>query len=418
MVADTEVSRASGAAEGASFGAWLKEHRRAVGLTQKELGQHIGCSELALRKYELGARRPSRQIVERLADYFDLLPEQRHELTAAAGFGIARKLPARLTSLIGREKELAEALDFLLRKNTRLLTLTGPPGVGKTRLAIQVATEAIEPRTNGSRPAFPDGVFFVDLAPIRDPGLVLGAIAQTLGVRQLVEGQVLPDLVQELRMKRVLLLLDNFEQVTEASASIVSLLEECPQVKALVTSREVLRLRGEQQLLVPTLALPDLAQEFDAEKLLAYPSVMLFVERARALEPEFGLTNGTAGSIAAICVRLEGLPLAIELAAAHTGMLSPAQMLDQLRSRFPLLTGGARDLPVRHQALHDFIGWSYDLLDSARQALFAYLSVFAGGFTLEGAEAVCNSEFLILNSELSRSEGEIKNSKLRIRKFG
>src|SRR6266446_5113999 len=290
-------------------------------------------------------------------------------------------LPVQFTQFIGREQEVSALQHLLQRDDVRLLTLTGPGGTGKTRLGLQVAAELSE--------VFPDGVFFVNLAPISDPALMVPTIAQTLEVKG-VAHQALLDLVNAfLREKQVLLLLDNFEQVVSAGVQVTALLAACPQLKVLVTSREVLHLRGEQEFAVPPLTLPDPKRLPDLLALSQYEAVALFIQRAQAARSEFQVTNANAPAVAEICVRLDGLPLAIELAAARVKMLPPQALLARLGQRLAVLTSGAQDVPARQQTLHNTIEWSYQLLDGHEQWLFRRLSIFVGGCTLEAAEAVC-----------------------------
>ena len=289
-------------------------------------------------------------------------------------------LPLQLTSFVGREQDVAAAVKLLRCPEVRLLTLTGPAGVGKTRLALQVATDLLE--------SAPDGVYFVNLAPLRDPDLVLPTVAQTLALRE-VEGQPLLALLRaSLQDKQLLLVLDNFEQVVTAAPSLVDLLETCTALKILVTSREALRLRAEHQFPVPPLALPDLTCLPEHTALVQYPAVSLFLHRAQAARPDFQLTPENAAAIAELCIHLDGLPLAIELAAARVKWLAPQELLARLDHRLQLLTGGARDLPERQQTLQNTITWSYDLLSTEEQQLFRRLAVFAGGCQLAAAEAV------------------------------
>jgi predicted ATPase/class 3 adenylate cyclase len=295
-------------------------------------------------------------------------------------------LPSRLTSFVGRERETSEAKRLL--GAARLLTLTGPGGCGKTSLALRVASEVLASEHGD---AFEDGVFFVALAPINDPGLVVSTIAQTLGVREVGGRPLLDSLKDTLRDKRLLLVLDNFEQVLPAAPLVTDLLAECPTLRILVTSRAVLRVSGERDYPVPPLALPEAGGALTAEGLSRYPAVTLFVERALDARPNFMLTDESAAAAVEICARLDGLPLAIELAAARVRLLPPRALLARLARRLPLLVGGPRDLPARQQTLRDTIAWSYDLLDPDEQALFRRLGAFVGGFTLEAAEATCAS---------------------------
>ncbi len=301
-------------------------------------------------------------------------------------------LPAQSTALIGRDQDVATACDLLLRSEVRLVTLTGPAGVGKTRLAIEIAGRLLED--------IPDGVLFVDLSVISDPNLVLTEIAQTLGIKE--QGtQTLPEALDEyLRQRNLLLLLDNFEQVRSAAARLVDLLEAAPKLQVIITSRAALRVSGEYEFAVQPLALPNLKRLPPLMKLASYSAVALFVERARAVKPDFALTDANAARVAEICVRLDGLPLAIELAAARRKVLSTAALLARLANRFDLLTGGARDLAARQQTLRGAIDWSYGLLSPNEQLLLARLAIFVGGCTVDAAEAVA-SELKIENQELS-----------------
>ncbi len=289
-------------------------------------------------------------------------------------------LPVQLTQLIGREKEVATVQQLLRRQNVRLLTLTGPGGTGKTRLGLQVAAELSD--------LFNDGVYFVNLASISDPALVVPTIAQTLELKETGDQPLLDILKLSLRDKQLLLLLDNFEQVLDAAPLLEDLLAACPSLKILVTSRAALHLRATYTFPVSPLALPDLTHLPEGNTLAAYGAVALFVERAQARLPTFQLIQENARAIAELCVRLDGLPLAIELAAARITLLPPQALLARLSQRLQLLTGGARTLPARQQTLRNTLQWSYDLLTAQEQRLFRCLSVFVGGFTLEEAEAV------------------------------
>lgn len=295
---------------------------------------------------------------------------------------LPNNLPLQLTSFIGREREMREVKELL--GGTRLLTLTGPGGSGKTRLSLQVAAESIE--------EFRDGVFFVTLAPITEPGLVISTIAQTLGIAESGGRSVLESVKDYVHSRQMLLLFDNFEQVVSAAPLVVELLGASSQVKILVTSREGLRVRGEREYPVPPLALPNLAEVASLESISHYAAVELFIQRAQAIKPDFQLTDETASAVAEICYRLEGLPLAIELAAARVKLLPPRAMLARLEHRLEFLTGGARDLPTRQQTLRNAIAWSYDLLNESEQKFFRRLAVFVGGCTLEAAEAVAADE--------------------------
>jgi predicted ATPase/DNA-binding SARP family transcriptional activator/uncharacterized protein HemY len=321
-------------------------------------------------------RRPSNP-VERSPAHTAATPGPEVQLHGAP----PNNLPTSLTRLIGREQELAAVRAQLGRADVRLLTLSGPPGVGKTRLALQAGAVLSD--------LFADGVFFVPLAPISDPDLVVAAIAQTLDVKEMGGQSLIERLQAILRDKQLLLVLDNFEQVVDAAPRVAELLMACPALKVLVTSRVVLRLSGEHECPVAPLALPDLQHRPSVEALSQIAAVALFVERARAVKPDFVLTAENASAVAEICARVDGLPLAIELAAARVKLFSPQALLARLERRLNILTSGARDLPPRQQTLRSTIDWSYHLLNAGEQTLFGRLGVFVGGCTLEAAEAVC-----------------------------
>jgi predicted ATPase/class 3 adenylate cyclase len=293
-------------------------------------------------------------------------------------------LPVQPTPLVGREREAGEVAGLLRREEVRLLTLVGPGGTGKTRLGLQVAADLVD--------EFEGGVFFVALAPVSDPGLVASTIAGPLGVIETPEQPLTESLKNYLSPREMLLLLDNFEQVVGAAPLVGELLSSCPKLRVLATSRAALRVYGEREYPVPPLTLPDPGKPSSPEILTRYEAVRLFVERAQAAKAGFALTEENAPAVAEICVRLDGLPLAIELAAARIRILPPEAMLARLVNRLKLLKGGARDLPERQRTLRGAIDWSHDLLDEEERTLFRRLSVFTGGRTLEAIEEVCDPE--------------------------
>jgi predicted ATPase/class 3 adenylate cyclase len=292
-------------------------------------------------------------------------------------------LPTQPTPLVGRDSEVTAVRRLLRRKGVRLVTLTGPAGVGKTRLALEVAT--------GQLRAYADGVCFVRLSRLSNSDLVVPTVAQTLGLRETGSQPVADTLQAHLRDKRLLLVLDNFEQVVEAAPKVAALLAESSGLRVLVTSRAALHLSGEHEYPVPPLALPEPARLPTLERLTQYAGVSLFVQRAQAVQPDFQLTPANAPAVAAICTQLDGLPLAIELAASRVRLLPPLALLKRLEQGLALLAGGARDLPERQQTMERAIAWSYDLLAAGEQRLFRRLCVFVGGCTLEAAEAVCTA---------------------------
>jgi predicted ATPase/class 3 adenylate cyclase len=289
-------------------------------------------------------------------------------------------LPSQLTPFIGREALVAEIRERLEQPGVRLLTLTGPGGAGKTRLALHVAADLVD--------AYADGVWFVPLAPVTSAAMVAGTIAGVLGIRESAGESIESTLRAYLRPRRALLVLDNFEHVVAASQLVADLLSHCPDIQVLATSRARLHISGEHELPIPSLELPPLAGAMRLDDALASEAVRLFVDRARAVQSHFELTEDNAETIVAICRRLDGLPLAIELAAARVRLLPPKAILARLDSRLTLLTGGGRDRPERQQTLRGAIAWSHDLLDRSQQILFRRLAVFAGGWTLDAAEAV------------------------------
>jgi predicted ATPase/class 3 adenylate cyclase len=294
--------------------------------------------------------------------------------------GTPNNLPAQPDELIGREVEVGAIRQLLLGETARAVTLTGPGGTGKTRLALQIAVSL--------KDNFPDGVYLVALAPLTDSGLLASSIAMTLGILENPTRPVVESVKDSLQRKQTLLVLDNFEQVVAAAPVVADLLAACPGVKVLITSRIVLHLSGEHEYPVAPLKLPEAGRQLAPEALERYPAIALFVRRSRAVKPTFGLSSGNAVAVAQICAHLDGLPLAIELAAARIKILTPQAILDRLGSPLDFLKGGARDLPARHQTLRHAIGWSYDLLADDEKAFFRRIAVFTGGCSLEAVEQV------------------------------
>ena len=295
-------------------------------------------------------------------------------------------LPSPRTAFVGRDREVAAVEDLLLRPDVQLVTLTGPGGIGKTRLALEVARHLAD--------RFAGGAYFIPLAPVSDASLVVSVIVQILGVREIAGQtplQALQEYLQHTARASLLLLFDNFEHMLSASPAVAELLASGPGVKALITSRAPLHVYGEQEFPVPALGVPDASSASSPAELMKYPAVGLFLQRARAVKPDFEINQENAAAVANICARLDGLPLALELAAARVKLLSPSAIQARLESRLQLLTGGARDLPARQQTLRGAMDWSYGLLNAAEQKLFRRLSVFVGGCTLEAVEAVCDT---------------------------
>jgi predicted ATPase/DNA-binding XRE family transcriptional regulator len=372
-----------------SFGVRLRRLREVAGLTQEELASRASLSADAVSALERGLRRhPYPHTVRSLADALGLAEEERAALLdavpkRAAPRSSLRGFPFLLvppTPLLGREREAGEVVGLLLDPGVRLLTLLGPGGVGKTRLATEAASKAA--------PSFPDGAGFVDLTEVDDPSRFVPAVARALGLREGGDEAPFELLSGYLREKGMLIVLDNFEQALSASLLLVRLLSACPRLKALVTSRVALAARGERRFPVPPLRVPPQAPA-GAEAVADSPAVALFVGRARAVDPSFRLTDANAPAVAGVCRRLDGLPLAIELAASRANLLSPEALLARLAHGLDLLEGGAPDAPERQRTMRAAVAWSYGLLAEEERAVFRRLSVFEGGFTLEAAESVC-----------------------------
>lgn len=396
------------ASEPTTFGPWLRQRRRALDITQAELARQVGYAESTLRKIEADELRPSKELAVRLAERLGIASAE-HETFVRFARGGSRgivppvpvaadavpgpidldpsprdNLPVPLTSFVGREVELGTVSALLA--DTHLLTLTGTGGCGKTRLALQLAM------TLGDR--YPDGVILVELAPVADPAAVPLAIARALSLREVAGEAPIDTIARRLVPRHALLVVDNCEHLIPAAAETIEvLLRRCPRLTILATSREVLRVAGEVRWRVPSLAVPDAdnlsAIGADPSALGRFEAVRLFVDRARAILPPFALTADNARAVAQICRRLEGMPLALELAAARLAVLDPDQIARRLDDQFRLLTGGARTVVPRHQTLRATIDWSHDLLTEPERQLFRRLAVFAGGFPLDAAEQVC-----------------------------
>ncbi|HET9494519.1 MAG TPA: helix-turn-helix domain-containing protein [Chloroflexia bacterium] len=387
--------------EAYSFGYWLRLKRKALDLTREGLAARVGCSAATIQKLEEEERRPSAQMAARLAEIFgipageypDFLRFARGEMASAVGepeevapwsaspVTTRSNLPAPVTSLVGRERETEDIHDYLLRADARLVTLVGPPGIGKTRLSVEAARQVLF--------GFPDGVFFVSLAPLDDPALLAATVAHGLGyvgARDVAAEELIKQAIGD---KHMLVVLDNCEHLIEHVAPFVSgLLSACPRLRVLATSRESLRVVGEWLYPVPAFELPDEVSHLDIETAAQFPILTLFAERARAVQPRFRLTAENISMVAGICKQSDGLPLAVELIAARIRLMPPQALLERLSNSLLVSVDGLRAVPARQRSLANAVDWSYRLLSAAEQRLFTLLSVFSGGFTLESAETV------------------------------
>lgn len=382
------------------FAQLLRHYREAAGYSQETLAERAGLSSNAISALERGERkRPYPDTIRRLADALELDQHARQALTSsvlrsraetrpeknapAPSAASESPLPGEPTPLIGREREVHVVRQLLAHADTRLLTLTGPGGVGKTRLALHVMRLI--------RDRYADGVVWAELAPIGDPELVIPAISPAVGLEETLGPGTAAALHGALRNRTTLLVLDNFEHVLDAAPAIASLLMACQNLTILVTSRAPLNIRGEQEYSVPPLELPPARPSQATPELQTIPSVQLFTWQIRQKDPAFELIERNAPIVAAICRRLDGVPLALELAAARVKLLGLRELLTRLDRALPVLTGGSRDLPARQQTMEGAIRWSYELLNLSEQSLFRRLAIFAGGWTLEAAEEVVNT---------------------------
>lgn len=389
--------------QNSSFGPWLKLKRKSLDLTREGLADRVGCAAATIRKIESEERRPSAQIVERLAEIFNIPASERDAFLRFArrgqhsvisdtaeeppwqtGKNIPRtNIPAPVTSFVGREQDLALVCGYLSSPEIRLVTLIGPPGIGKTRLSIEAG--------RASQARFPEGVFFIPLAAL-DAGLVAPAIAQTLGYVETKNLSAEKQLFAGIGGKQILLILDNCEHIVESIAALVSdLLTACPFLKILATSREALRIPGEWLYSVPSLNTPKTNLPIGTDAASKFPALELFAERARAVRSDFALNPDNVQAVAAICAQLDGLPLAIELIAARVRVMSPEALLERLNAQFVLSADGMRAVSARQKTLNNAIDWSYSLLAPEEQKALTWLSVFAGGFTMEAAEAILDA---------------------------
>jgi predicted ATPase/DNA-binding XRE family transcriptional regulator len=373
-----------------SFGQWLRHRRRELDLTQDALARQVGCARVTIRKLEADEIRPSRQLAELLATQLGVPPQEREQYVRFGRGGLPpmrvtaqarHNLPVHPNKFIGRERELAAIRQAL--QQSRLVTLAGPGGIGKTRLALATAGELLNAH------AYPDGVWWVELAALQDPALVAQAVAKAAGVREIPRQPLVETLAEAFQPQRVFLVLDNCEHLVAACVRLAdALLQQGQGVRLLATSRERLNLRGEVVWQVPALSLPAHQPNLDSSGVAGSEAIRLFAERAAAVLPAFRLSAENLSAVAEICTRLDGMPLAIELAAAWVRSLSVAQIAARLSNAFRLLTRGSQDAPLRQQTLRATMDWSYDLLPEEERCLFQRLAVFSGSFSLDALEAI------------------------------
>jgi non-specific serine/threonine protein kinase len=372
-----------------SFHRLLKYHRLAAELTQEDLAERAQLSARAISDLERGIKTvPHRDTVESLARALGLPVEELERVVPRRRGPRASRtlaqLPVTPTSFIGRDAEVCDVVTLLRSPETRLVTVTGPPGIGKTRLTLASAEKAST--------EFPDGVVFVPLAALRDTALVVPSLAQALGIQRSRFSSLEQHVVDYLQSRRLLLIIDNFEHVLDAGNVIARILAACSDVKFLISSRAALNVRREHRFELGPLAVPPSGVALAVDDLSRYPALLLFSERARMVSPGFQLTPNNLGAVAGICRRLNGLPLAIELASARANMLSPSALLQRLGDQLRVLTGGSRDVPERHRTMRSAIAWSYDLLNERERRLFRQLAYFAGGFSIEAVESIAGSD--------------------------
>ena len=378
----------------------LRGYRLRAGFTQEDLAEAAGISSRSVSDIERGKQSPSPRTTRRLADAMGLSADERDrlvaEIAAAKDPGRAetsrspapgavprhQRLPAPPTPLIGRERDREAIIGLVRDPHIRLVTLTGSAGSGKSRLALQVGEDLLDD--------FHDEVYFIPLSSLNDPLLVSSAMAEVLVIKEEGGTDLLDTLTEHIGRRRLLLVIDNFEHLLTAAGVVAQLLDACPNLQMLITSQVPLHLSRENEYLVQPLSVPDALHMSNLSQLGRYEAVRLFVERARAVKPDFELTEGNARTVAEICIRLDGLPLAVELAAARVKLFPPQGLLKRLDSQLRLLTGGTRDSPARHQTLRAAIDWSHSILNAGEQIILARLSVFSGGCTVESAEAICN----------------------------
>jgi predicted ATPase/DNA-binding XRE family transcriptional regulator len=394
-----------------SFGEWLRHRRRELDLTQDALARQVGCARVTIRKLEANEMRPSKQLAELLAEQLGVPPAERETFVRFGRGGLPagletttprHNLPTNPSSFIGREHELAAVEQML--KRSRLVTLTGSGGIGKTRLALQAAGELLD--------AYPDGVWWVELAALRDPALVVQAVAKVREVREIPNQPLVETLADALCAQQLLLVLDNCEHLISACAQLADrLLGACQNLTILTTSREALDILGETIWPVPSLSLPDQQESGSVKALSKFESIRLFTDRAMSVQSKFELVDQNAPTVVQICRRLSGIPLAIELAATRVKMMSVDEIAKRLNDRFDLLTAGSRTALPRHQTLRATMDWSFDLLSEPERMLFRRLSVFAGGFTLKAAEAVAAGG-LVSKSQVVDLVGQLINKSL------